>query len=304
MTAVIEEAFVDEPVGFIGIGIMGRPMALNLARAQLPLIVWNRTAEHADEVCAAGARRAASVDDVFAACPIVILMLATDRVIDDVLGRGTAQFAGRVRGRIVVHMGTTAPEYAAGLGADIAAAGGQYVEAPVSGSRVPAENGELVAMIAGPDDAVREVEPVLRPMCRSVVRCGSKPGAALTMKLAVNLYLVTTVAALAEAVHFADRQGLDLETFVSIVGAGQLASPIATVKAAKLRDRNFAVQAAIHDVRKNSRLVVDAADAAGIATPMVALADRLYLETLEQGFGAADMAAVIHALEARTARAG
>jgi 3-hydroxyisobutyrate dehydrogenase len=295
---------VIEPIGFLGLGIMGRPMALNLVRAGTPLVVWSRTAAHCDEVCAAGAERASSPQDVFDRCRIVILMLATDQVVDQVLGRATDDFRPRVAGHVVVHMGTTAPEYAAGFAADVAAAGGLYVEAPVSGSRVPAENGELVVMIAGPADAVADVEPVLKPMCRSIVRCGAVAGAALTMKLAVNLYLVTTVAALAEAAHFAERQGLDLDTFVSIVGAGQLASPVAAVKGAKLRDRDFTVQAAIHDVRKNSQLVADAARAAGIAAPMVELADRLYVETMQLGFGDEDMAAVVRAHEARTGAGG
>lgn len=291
-------------VGFLGLGIMGRPMALNLIRAGTPLAVWSRTPAHCDEAAAAGADRASTVDDVFERCRVVILMLATDDVMDEVLGRGTADFERRVAGHTVVHMGTTAPEYAAGLAADIAAAGGSYVEAPVSGSRVPAENSELVAMIAGAPWAVDEVEPILQPMCRGVVRCGSTPGAALTMKLAVNLYLVATVAALAEAAHFAERQGLDLATFTAIIDAGQLASPIAKVKGAKLRARDFTAQAAIQDVRKNSRLVVDAARDARIAAPLAELADQLYLETLDAGFGAADMAAVVHALEARTTALG
>jgi 3-hydroxyisobutyrate dehydrogenase len=289
-----------EPIGFLGLGIMGRPMAGNLARAGTPLVVWSRTPEHCDDVCASGAHRAATPDEVFARCRVVILMLATDQVVDEVLGRGTADFRRRVAGHVLVHMGTTAPEYAGALGADITAADGCYVEAPVSGSRVPAENGELVAMIAGPPETLDEVEPILQPMCRGVVRCGSVAGSALTMKLAVNLYLVTTVAALAEAAHFAQRQGLDVATFESIVNSGQLASPIAEVKGAKLRNRDFTVQAAIHDVRKNSRLVAEAARAAGIAAPLVELADQLYLETLEHGHGQDDMAAVIHALEARS----
>jgi 3-hydroxyisobutyrate dehydrogenase len=295
---------MSDAVGFLGLGIMGRPMALNLARAGTPLVVWSRTPAHCEEAAAAGADHAASVDEVFERCRIVILMLATDAVVDEVLGRGTTHFGRRVSGHVVVHMGTTAPEYAAGLAADITVAGGHYVEAPVSGSRVPAEHGELVAMIAGAPWAVDEVEPVLQPMCRGVVRCGTSAGAALTMKIAVNLYLVTTVAALAEAAHFAERQGLDLATFTAIVDAGQLGSPIAKVKGEKLRTRDFTAQAAIQDVRKNSLLVVDAARAAGIATPLVDVADRLYLETLQAGYGTDDMAAVIHALEARTARIG
>ncbi|MBW8732528.1 MAG: NAD(P)-dependent oxidoreductase [Terrabacter sp.] len=117
----------------------------------------------------------------------------------------------------------------------------------------------------------------------------------------MNLYLVTTIAALAEAAHFAERQGLDLGTFADILAAGQTASPISTIKAAKLRDRDFGVQAAIADVRKNSRLVATAARTAGIAAPLTDLTDQLYAETVELGYGDEDMAAVVRALEARTA---
>jgi 3-hydroxyisobutyrate dehydrogenase len=293
---------MTEPIGFLGLGVMGRPMAMNLARAGTPLVVWSRTAAHCDDVCAAGAAQAGSAAEVFERARIVILMLATDAVMDAVLQRGTDRFARYGGAHTIVHMGTTSPEYSAGLGADITSAGGRYVEAPVSGSRVPAENGELVAMLAGPPDAVAEVGPLLAPMCRQVVECGAVPGG-LTMKLAINLYLVTTVAALAEAVHFAERHGLDLDTFGAVLDAGQTASGISRIKMAKLKNRDFDVQAAIHDVRKNSRLVADAARAAGIAAPIVELADELYAETLDLGFGSEDMAAVVRALEARTGRA-
>src|SRR4051794_6337195 len=288
-------------MGFLGLGVMGRPMALNLVRAGVPLVVWSRTAAHCDDVVAAGAERAATAASVFAHCRIVVVMLATEAAGDAVLERGTERFAEHVAGHVLVHMGTTSPEYSAGLAADVMAAGGRYVEAPVSGSRVPAENGELVAMVAGSPDAVAEVGPLLAPMCRQVVDCGAVPGG-LSMKLAVNLYLVTTVAALAEAVHFAERQGLDLDTFAAVLDAGQTASGISRLKVAKLRDRDFGVQAAIHDVRKNSRLVADAARAAAIAAPMAELADDLYAETVALGYGEQDMAAVVRAFEARTER--
>jgi 3-hydroxyisobutyrate dehydrogenase len=278
---------------------MGRPMARNLAAAGTPLVVWSRTAAHCADAVEAGAHSADTAAEVFARCRVVILMLATEAAVDAVLGRGTDRFAELVEGHVVVHMGTTSREYSTGLAADVAAAGGQYVEAPVSGSRVPAEKGELVAMLAGPGDAVARVRPLLAPMCRQVVECGAVPGG-LTMKLAINLYLVTTVAALAEAVHFAQQQGLDLGTFAAVLDAGQTASGISRIKVDKLRTRDFGVQAAIHDVRKNSRLVADAARADGIAAPMVDLADDLYAETLALGYGQEDMAAVVRALEART----
>ena len=106
-------------------------------------------------------------------------------------------------------MSTTAPDYSRGLEADIVGAGGRYVEAPVSGSRVPAEQGALVGMLAGDPAAVAEVEPLLRPMCERSFVCGAVPQA-LRMKLAVNLFLITTVTGLAEAVHSAERHGIDL----------------------------------------------------------------------------------------------
>lgn len=287
-------------VGFLGLGIMGTPMAMRLAEAGVPLMVWNRDPSRCEPLLRAGAEHGATQDDVLRACRVNLFMLADEHAIDEVLGRGTPDFSRRVAGRVLVFMGTTAPEYATALAADIAAAAGTHVESPVSGSKVPAEQGRLVAMLAGRADVVDEVEGIIKPMCRSIHRCGSEAGSALKMKLAVNLYLVTTVAALAESVHFAQRQKLDLDTFVSIINAGQMASPVAEIKGAKLRERDFSAQAAIHDVRKNSGFVVSAARSAGIATPMADTADRLYDETVRLGFGDEDMAAVIRAIEHRT----
>lgn len=286
--------------GFIGLGVMGMPMALNLIRASTDLIVWNRSPESAQMLQAAGAEVAVDVDGVFGAARIVVLMLATEAVIDTVLGRGTAGFAKRMAGHIVVHMGTTAPGYSKALEADIRAAGGHYVEAPVSGSRRPAEEGQLVAMLAGEPDVVEEVLSLVKPMCRETVICGAVPNA-LLMKLAVNIFLITTVTGLAEAAHFADRQGLDMDVFKAVVDAGQMASGISRIKSGKLVERDFSVQAAISDALKNNRLVAEAARQAGIASPLLDACHALYAETESLGFGREDMAAVIRALEARTA---
>src|SRR4029453_14445634 len=122
-------------VGFLGLGVMGVPMALNLARAGTSLVVWSRRPPAEDELLA---RLAPSAAEVIAQADVVLLMLANGEAIDAVLGRGTDEFAA-LKGRIVCHMGTTAPESSAGLAEDVIAAGGRYVEAPVSGSRKPAE---------------------------------------------------------------------------------------------------------------------------------------------------------------------
>src|SRR6266498_3275078 len=227
---------------------MGQPMALNLAHAGTPLVVWNRTPARCEPLRAAGATVAAGPAEVFARARTVLVMLADDAAIDEVLGRGTRAFDTLVAGHTVVHMGTTSPDYSRGLAADGAAAGGRYVEAPVSGSRVPATKGELVGMLAGEAvEAVEEVRALLAPVCRETFACGAVPNA-LLMKLAVNLYLITMVTGLAEAAHFAARHGLDLRLFEAVLAEGPMASSVSRGKAAKLVAGDFDIQASVANV--------------------------------------------------------
>ncbi|MGW0145399.1 NAD(P)-dependent oxidoreductase [Streptomyces sp. NPDC003333] len=288
-----------EHVGFIGLGVMGRPMALNLARAGTPLVVWNRTPGRCAPLRDAGAHVAESPAEVFARAGTVILMLADEAAVDAVLGRGTPDFAARVAGHTVVHMGTTSAEFSAGLRDAVLAAGGRYVEAPVSGSRVPAEQGQLVAMLAGERDAVAAVRPLLAPMCGETFDCGDVPGA-LLMKFSVNLFLITLVTGLTEAFHFAARHGLDQGLLRAVLDAGPMASAVSRGKGAKLVARDFDVQAAVADVLKNNRLIAEAARRTEVATPLLDVCHALFGETVAQGHGTEDMVAVLRALEART----
>ncbi|MFB6849881.1 NAD(P)-dependent oxidoreductase [Streptomyces sp. NPDC056373] len=287
-------------VGFIGLGVMGQPMALNLARAGTRLVVWNRTPERGEVLRAAGAEVAADTAEVFRRAATVFLMLADEEAVDAVLGRGTPDFARRVAGHAVVHMGTTSAAYSHGLQEDVRAAGGRYVEAPVSGSRVPAERGELVGMLAGEDEALAAVRPLLTPMCRETFACGAVPGA-LLLKFSVNLFLITLVTGLAEAFHFAERHGLDQHLLRDVLDAGPMASAVSRGKGPKLLQRDFSVQAAAADVLKNNRLIAEAARAAELTSPLLDVCHALYDETVRQGHGDEDMVAVLRALEARTA---
>lgn len=285
----------ERPVGFVGLGVMGEPMALRLALAGTPLVVWNRTAARTRGLAAAGAQVADRAADVFARCPVVLLMLVDAAAADQVLGRGTPEFTRRVAGRTVVHMGTTSAEYSAGLQADVRAGGGRYVEAPVSGSRTPAQAGELVGMLAGDPEAVRTVRPLLAPICGSIHVCGPVPNALLT-KLAVNTFLITMVTGLAESVAFAAAHGLDLDQLVEVLAAGPMASPVLRMKAPKLVAGDFAVQAAVSDVHTNTRLITAAARAAGLPAPLTEVCRTLYARTETLGLAAADMTAVLAAL--------
>jgi 3-hydroxyisobutyrate dehydrogenase len=288
------------PVGFIGLGTMGEPMALNLAKAGIPLVVWNRTASKSAVLGKAGAAVATDPAEVLARCEVVILMLVDGAVTDAVLGRGDGAFAARVKGRTVVNMSTPAPQYSKSLADDVRAAGGHYVEAPVSGSRKPAEAGQLVAMLGGERGVVDAVRPLLAPMCKAAVHCGAVPNG-LLMKLAVNVFLTTVVTGLAEAAHFAQRHGLELAQLAEVIDCGPLASDVSRVKSAKLVARDFAAQAAIANVFENVRLIQAAARQARVASPLIDVCYELYGETKALGFASEDMVAVIRAIEQRTA---
>lgn len=288
-----------EEIGFVGLGVMGQPMALNLAKAGTKLVVWNRSPAATDPLREAGATVAVSVEEVFERTRIVILMLVNETVLDEVLRRGTPDFAKLVAGHIVVSMGSNPPDYSRGLAADILAAGGRYVEAPVSGSRKPAETAQLVALLGGDADTVVEVRPLLAPMCRETILCGPV-GNALLMKLTVNLYLCTMLAGLAEASHFAERNGLDLETFQAAIDSGPMASDLTRVKIPKLVARDFSVQAATADAFNSTKLIAEAARAVGMASPVLDVCRTLYGESVELGNGRLDMVSVVAAIEVRT----
>lgn len=281
-------------LGFLGLGVMGTPMALNLVRAGHELLVWSRSPGKCRPLEAAGAVVASSPADVFRHAPVVMTMLANDAALDEVLLRGTASFGAMLAGRTLVQLGTTPPEYSLALERDVLAAGGRYVEGPVSGSRKPAEAGRLIGMLAGERTAVAAVEPLLAPLCAKTVDCGPVPHA-LRTKLAVNLFLVTMVAGLAEAVHFAEREGVDFRVVREVLDAGPMASDVSRMKLEKLARRDDAVQASIADVAMNSRLIAEAARRGGIHTPLLLAADELFTQTVRLGLGASDMIEVIEA---------
>lgn len=286
------------PVGFIGLGTMGEPMALKLALAGTALLVWNRSPAKCRRLAEAGAEVAKGPAEIFERCATSILMLVDGVAMDAVLGRKDGRFDDRVKGRMLISMATTEPSYSQALEADVRAAGGRYVEAPVSGSRKPAEMGELVAMLAGKPEDIAVARPLLAPMCRAAIACGPVPNA-LFMKLAVNLFMIAMVTGLVEAFHFAERHGLDLRQLTAVLEAGPMASDLSRTKAAKLVAGDYSVQAAISNVLESTRLITEAARTAGVASPLIDVCHALYGETLALGFPGADITAVIRAIEQR-----
>lgn len=289
-------------VGFIGLGIMGVPMATNLVRDGFDVVVWARAAAPVAELVALGARAADDVRGVFDAAETVILMLRDEAAVDAVLARGTDAFATLVEDHTVVQMGTFTTSFSRTLADEVEAAGGRYVEAPVSGSRGPAIERKLVGMLAGSPEAVAHVEPVVKALCVQTFRCGEIPSA-LTMKLAVNTFLITMVTGLAETFHFAAQAGADVDVLRDVLAAGPMASVVSRGKAQKLTDGDLSAQAAVADVLKNAVLAEDAARAAGSAHPLITASRELYEEAAAAGLGALDMIGVIAALDERAGSA-
>ncbi|MBS0515973.1 MAG: NAD(P)-dependent oxidoreductase [Proteobacteria bacterium] len=280
--------------GFVGLGTMGLPMALNLLRAGQRLTVWNRTPEKSAALIEHGAKQAVTFDELCRQSEFVLLMLLNETAIDAVLGRSTPAFRARVAGRTFVHLGTTSPEYSQELARDLRACGACYVEAPVSGSRVPAEQGRLVGMVSGAVDVVEEVLPLLEPLCTRWFRCGAVPGA-LRMKLAVNHYLIATVVALCETVHVARACGIDLAVLRCILDAGPMASEVSRGKLDKLVREDFSPQAAVGDVATIADLVANQAARAHKPAPLMRNCVTLFRRARDAGLGDLDMAAVVRA---------
>lgn len=281
---------------------MGRPMATRLIQAGHDLLVWNRSPEPIEALTALGAVSAPSPSAVFAGARTVIVMLANEQATDAVLERQTHGLTTMLAGHVVISMGTTSPEYSRALGEEISAAGATFVEAPVSGSQVPAQTGQLVAMISalGPTPeleslALDRARALLSPLARQVVACGPVPNALMT-KLASNYFLITQVASLAESFAFAQAQGLDLEAYGAVITNGPLASDVGRQKLAKLLAGDFSPHSKISDVAMNSKLVAAAANGADLSTPMLDAGGGLFRLAEELGFADQDMAAVLKAI--------
>jgi 3-hydroxyisobutyrate dehydrogenase len=284
-------------VGFIGTGKMGFPMAANLLRAGIELVVWNRTAGKSQPLAAQGARLASSVPELMGAASTVLVMLANEAAIDATFGRGTPVFDQLLRDRRLVNLGTTSAGYSRQLEQDVIRAGGLYVEAPVSGSREPAVRGALVGMFSGSPAAIQGVELLLSPLCTRMFACGPVPHA-LRTKLAVNHFLITMVAALGETVHAARAAGIDLSVLQDVLDAGPMASDVSRTKLAKLVRGDFSPQASLHDAGTIAELALAQATQAGAPAPLMQACVSLYQGARQAGWSDLDMIAATRTLEA------
>lgn len=283
-------------VGFVGMGIMGQPMALNILKTGYELMVYNRTVEKIVAATQAGAALAESPKQVAQWADVMILMLTGPDAIDAVLKGKNGLLAGLSAGKTLINMSTVSPGYSRQLSKRLQTVSAVFIDAPVSGSRKPAEEGTLVILAGGLRERVAAMEPLLLAMGKKVVYCG-EAGQGAALKLTLNLLLAVMMEGFSEAVNFGQRCGLSLETIIDTILNGLLGCDLFHFKAGMFRNAEFPAQFPLKHMSKDLGLVMETSAETGAAVPIAQAATRLYREALEQNLGDMDFAAVKLVLE-------
>jgi 3-hydroxyisobutyrate dehydrogenase-like beta-hydroxyacid dehydrogenase len=269
--------------------MMGTPMAINLCR-KFSMVVWNRSASKYDALKCKGATIGKTPSHVVKQSDIIFIMLFDGSAIQSMIDNDD-NFLKSIRGKILINTSSVSIEYSHKLAQQIYDAGGNFIEMPVSGSRIPAEQGQLVGMIAG-DPAISDlIKPVVEPITSAAVYCGPI-GSGLKAKYAVNLFLVSVTAGLAESMNLARAQGLNLESFGKVLDACPLASAYSRVKIAKILREDWSPQAAIKDCYNSTQLIQSAAQDVQVQTPLIEVCNSLYRDAYNSGWGEEDMIAI------------
>jgi 3-hydroxyisobutyrate dehydrogenase len=276
-------------VAFCGMGIMGAPMASNLAAAGFEVTVWNRTRSRGE---ATGLPVADTPAEASAAADVTITMVVDSPQVEEVLFGENGSSEGMRDGHVAVDMSTIAPTAARSLGERLPV---PFLDAPVTGSRPKAEDGTLTIMVGGDEAAFERVRPVFEAMGKLVLRVGP-PGHGQMAKLINNTLAAINAAALAEGLTLAGEFGLDTEALLQVAGAGSGASAMLDLKARPMLDRQLDPLFKLEHMLKDVRHCLAEARALGVELPLAERAERLYAEAAERGLGERDFAAVIEVL--------
>jgi 3-hydroxyisobutyrate dehydrogenase-like beta-hydroxyacid dehydrogenase len=266
---------VKPTIGFIGLGLMGRPMSLNLVKAGYSVTVWNRSAARADEVVAAGAKLAKSPEEVAAASDFLISIVSDPPALEGILWGAHGAMPALKRGSIYMDSSTISPTLARKIATACAERGVRFLDAPVTGGDWGAKKGELVFMIGGDADTLKEAEPIIGVMGKKWFHLGPN-GAGQTIKLAMNMILALEVDALAEALALVTRAGLQGEKLVEVLQSSMGRSGLLDVKAPNLLKGEYAPSFSLRLMHKDLGLALDLANQLGVALPATAAARETY----------------------------
>jgi 3-hydroxyisobutyrate dehydrogenase-like beta-hydroxyacid dehydrogenase len=262
-------------IGLIGLGLMGRPMGMNLLKAGYSLTVWNRTASRADELVAASAKLAKSPQEAAASADFLLTIVSDPPALEQVLWGPQGALDALPRGSTYVDSSTIAPALARKIAAACAERGVRFLDAPVTGGDWGAKKGELVFMIGGDPETLRAAEPVLSVMGKKLFYLGPH-GAGQTIKLAMNLILALQVDALAEALALVTGAGLAGEKLVEVLQSSMARSGVLDVKAPNLLQGEYVPSFPLRLMHKDLGLALDLANQLGVALPATAAAREIY----------------------------
>ncbi len=292
-------------VGFIGLGHMGLPMALNVARAGFDVIAYNRTIAKAQALATeAGTRVAPTPRAAASGADVVITMLADETALRSACDGDKGILAGLRPGTIIVDMGTSGPTAVAALAESVASAGGVLLDAPVSGSTATAEAGALTIMVGGPSETVAAVTPVLEAMGQRIYHLGSV-GAGSAMKLAVNLVIFGIGQAISEALVLAESAGIDREIAYDVFENSAVGAPMVKYRhEAFVRPGSVPTAFSLNLAAKDLNLIDRLATALGTSVPQSKTNLAQVEAAIAAGLGELDMAAIAVHLRNQRGAAG
>jgi 3-hydroxyisobutyrate dehydrogenase-like beta-hydroxyacid dehydrogenase len=277
--------------GFIGLGIMGAPMAANLVSAGHTVTVWNRTAEKCETLVALGAKQAFTAAEAVAASEITFAMLSDPMAAERVVFGPDGVLEGLVPGKGYVDMSTVDEQTSQHIAEEVIAVGGRFLEAPVSGTKKPAEDGTLIILCAGDQSLYEEASPALDLMGKKRVFLG-EVGLAARMKLIVNMIMGGMMTSFCEGLALAGKGGIGSEDLLDVLAAGALANPMFAVKGLLIGQGEFGPAFPLKHMQKDLRLAEALGDIFSQPLRSVHAANRIFTRALDEGLGDEDFCAV------------
>lgn len=284
-----------ETIGFLGLGIMGRAMAKNLLTAGFKIVVWNRSAEKCAELAALGAKVAATPAEVTSSCQITFAMLADPAAAHEVCFSAGGALAGIGAGRGYVDMSTVDADTAREIGAAISGKGGSFLEAPVSGSKKPAEDGTLIILAAGERRLFDRALPYFEKMGKKSLFLGEL-GRGAQMKLIVNMTMGGMMTIFCEALALAEKAGLSSTDLLEVIDAGAMANPMFKMKGAQIVQGAFNPAFPLKHMQKDLRLAIALGDTLGQPLYSAATANESFKRAKALGLSDQDFCAVFQAI--------
>lgn len=284
-------------VGFIGLGVMGKPMALNLIKGGCSLRVYGRRKETTAPLTQAGAVACGSAREAAQGCDVIFTMVTTTRDAKQVILGENGVIAGARRGAIVVDMGTISPAATREIAARLAEAGIEALDAPVSGGGIGAVSGTLSIMVGGKPDIFERIKPLLACMGKNIVHIGPN-GAGQVAKACNQVVMLVALLGLAEAFAFARKNGLDSAKVYEALTGGAAQSRILEVLGKRMveRDYNPGIEARLH--HKDIQIVLEEAHTLGMALPGTALVTQMFNALIGGGGGNQDSSQLVEVIEA------